>query len=56
MTDNDPIHNHPTVQNLMRGHRILAIALVVVGVLCGGFLVVTVIDHTVLYSRPAMLQ
>lgn len=52
----DPIHNHPTVQGLIRGHNILFIVAVVLGLACIGFAALSAYDHTFRYSRPAMLN
>lgn len=63
MTDDDPIHNHPTVQTLLahaetsaRNHRRLIIVAVVIGLTCLSLAGRLAYDDTVGYDRPAVLQ
>lgn len=47
MTDDDPVHSHPTVQRLIasaRLHRWLIVALLVIAIVLAGF---AVFDHLI---------
>jgi hypothetical protein len=54
MTD-DPIHTHPTVQALLRSHKRLTIAAVVLIAVAICLIAAAGYDHTIGYSRPAAL-
>lgn len=56
MSDDDPIHNHPTMQALVISHKRLFVVVGVIAAICIGLGVMLALDHTVLYARPAILQ
>lgn len=49
------IHDHPTVQKLLRSHKRLHIIAIVLAVLAVGLMVAATYDNTIGYDRPAAL-